>query len=70
MNKIEIDIDNFNDIYVKFDYIYYKISCLYWAAITMTTIGYGDITPTNNTEKLFVTIYAIFSSCIFAYIIN
>ncbi len=36
----------------------------------MTTIGYGDITPTNNSEKLFVTMFAIFSSGIFAYIIN
>ncbi|EAS07844.2 cyclic nucleotide-binding domain protein (macronuclear) [Tetrahymena thermophila SB210] len=36
----------------------------------MTTIGYGDITPANAAESLFVTVIMIFMSCVFAYSIN
>lgn len=32
-------------------YIY--LSCIYWVFVTITTIGYGDITPKNNTEKVY-----------------
>ncbi|EGR28516.1 hypothetical protein IMG5_173720 [Ichthyophthirius multifiliis] len=36
----------------------------------MTTIGYGDIVPSNMYEALFVTINMIVMSCCFAYSIN
>ncbi|KAL4445497.1 hypothetical protein ABPG74_004571 [Tetrahymena malaccensis] len=33
-------------------------------------VGYGDITPSNAAESLFVTVIMIFMSCVFAYSIN
>lgn len=36
----------------------------------MTTIGYGDITPKNNTEILFATIIVFIASGVFAYTLN
>lgn len=36
----------------------------------MTTIGYGDITPVNLTERLYCIIMTLLSSAIFAYSIN
>ena len=46
------------------------VSSLYWAVITMTTLGYGDIIPVNVNEKIFVIVIAIIASCIYAYSIN
>jgi len=36
----------------------------------MNTVGYGDITPKNSTEKLFSTIFVFFACGIFAYCIS
>jgi cyclic nucleotide gated channel alpha 1 len=38
--------------------------------MTMATIGYGDITPTNNTEIFFATITMFIASGVFAYTLN
>lgn len=36
----------------------------------MTTIGYGEITPVNSTERTFVIFIAIFATAVFAYSVN
>ena len=36
------------DIFTKYMVAYY------WAFTTMTTVGYGDLTPDTNNEMLFV----------------
>lgn len=46
------------------------IKSLYFIIITMATVGYGDITPTNSDEIIFVIVVAICSCAQYAYTIN
>lgn len=43
---------------------------LYWSAVTIMTVGYGDITATNNIEIIFNIFAIIFGCGLFAYFIN
>lgn len=31
----------------------------YWAAVTICTVGYGDVVPTSNEGKIFTIFYAV-----------
>ena len=31
-------------------------SAVYWAVMTMSTIGYGDVTPQTDSERIYVVI--------------
>ncbi|CAK69385.1 unnamed protein product (macronuclear) [Paramecium tetraurelia] len=42
----------------------------YWATMTMTTIGYGDVTAQSQLELIFVDIIMFLSSGVFAYSMN
>ncbi|EGR33240.1 hypothetical protein IMG5_058280, partial [Ichthyophthirius multifiliis] len=46
------------------------ITSVYWAVITMITLGYGDVVPITNIEKIYVTFVTIISCGVFAYIVN
>jgi len=43
---------------------------LYWVVTTMTTVGYGDITPTNNLERAYAVVVMILGATVFGYIIG
>ena len=43
------------------------IISLYWAFVTITTIGYGDIVPQNQNEYLFTMGVIIIGSIFFGY---
>ena len=47
----------------------YMIS-VYWALVTLTTVGYGDITPTNPLETLYASFAVITGALCFAYIVG
>jgi voltage-gated potassium channel len=35
------------------------VDSIYFATITLTTIGYGDLTPTSDAAKLFTAVYSL-----------
>jgi hypothetical protein len=43
---------------------------VYWVFTTMTTVGYGDITPTNDLERIYCVVVMIFGATVFGYIIG
>lgn len=36
----------------------------------MTTVGFGDVAPVNNTERIYVIIMSLVSSLMFGYTVN
>ena len=46
------------------------LASLYWAFTTMTTVGYGDILPTNDTERMYATIIMVLGSTVFGYVVG
>ena len=43
---------------------------LYWAVVTMMTVGYGDITPTNKIEVIYTSIVILFGCVVYGYNLN
>lgn len=45
-------------------------AALYWAITTITSVGYGDITPQNAEEMFICTLFLLVGSILWAYIIG
>ena len=46
------------------------ITSVYFAFITMITVGYGDISPVHRNEKIYTIIITLISCGVFGYSIN
>ena len=42
------------------------IQALYYSIVTVTTVGYGDYTPRDDTARAFTTLYALFGTVLLA----
>ena len=42
----------------------------YWAVTTMTTVGYGDLTPTNVVEMVFAIIVMVLGKLLFGFVLG
>ena len=48
------------------EYIY----AYYYSVTTMVSVGYGDISPVNQTEVIFCVLFMLITCGMFAFIIN
>jgi|SRR6056300_512795 len=46
------------------------IDCMYFSMVTLTTVGYGDLTPTSPLSKLFTMVYIMIGLGIFLVFVN
>ncbi|MGB0932442.1 MAG: ion transporter [Chitinophagales bacterium] len=46
------------------------VRALYWCITTLTTIGYGDITPTTNGQMLYTILVQLIGAGVYGYIIG
>ena len=49
---------------------YAWVDSLYFAVITITTVGFGDFHPESTASKLFTTVYSLLGVSLYLYLIT
>ena len=52
------------DVWVQY------LEAIYWALMTLTTVGYGDIFPTNNVERLYTLLVLLVGAIVFGFLLS
>ncbi len=60
LGKVDVNLDYFSN-YIK---------ALYWCITTITTIGYGDITPSTNVQTIYTMFVQLTGAGMYGYIIG
>ncbi|KAM3139802.1 hypothetical protein pb186bvf_008044 [Paramecium bursaria] len=55
---------------VELDKMTLYITSLYWSITTMLTVGYGDVLPVNQNEKIYAILTMLIGCCLFGYVMN
>lgn len=56
--------------YAYVDWQLQYANSIYWAFTTMTTVGYGDINPANNGERIMAMFTMLLGASVFGYVIG
>jgi len=46
------------------------VAALYWSVMTISTVGYGDITPQTVAERMFIVVSMLVGASVYAYVVG
>eukprot|EP00239_Pterosperma_sp_CCMP1384_P005519 CAMPEP_0197845274 /NCGR_PEP_ID=MMETSP1438-20131217/2229_1 /TAXON_ID=1461541 /ORGANISM="Pterosperma sp., Strain CCMP1384" /LENGTH=787 /DNA_ID=CAMNT_0043456501 /DNA_START=335 /DNA_END=2698 /DNA_ORIENTATION=+ len=63
-------INNYSYISGDSEAVSQYLAALYWAVATLSTLGYGDVVPTTDWERLYVILCTILGASVYAYTVG